>query len=230
MSKNYTQLSLEQRYQIEALLKAGLKQKSIAHQLKVHPSTISRELSRNIALAGKTSGEYLARNAQRRTNLRHYHKPKQVIFSETMKQYAIQRLTVDRWSPELISAIGRQTGECRVSHEWLYHWIWETKFSNKKAAKIHKGLYRFLRHGRRRRKRGNRRDNRGIIHNRVSIEKRPAIVKKRKRLGDIEVDLMVGKFHNGAVLVMTDRASLHTSLTKLNSKSSDEVKATIIAK
>ncbi|MFN5182850.1 MAG: helix-turn-helix domain-containing protein, partial [Bacteroidota bacterium] len=39
MSKNYKQLSLEQRYQIEALLKAGMSQKSIATQLNVHPST-----------------------------------------------------------------------------------------------------------------------------------------------------------------------------------------------
>lgn len=50
MSKNYNQLSLEQRYQIEALKKAGIKQKDIAAQIGVNPSTISWELNRNIAL------------------------------------------------------------------------------------------------------------------------------------------------------------------------------------
>jgi IS30 family transposase len=63
MSKNYTQLSLEQRYQIEALLKAGIKQKFIALQTGVHP-TICRELSRNIAKRGRTAGDYKAANAQ----------------------------------------------------------------------------------------------------------------------------------------------------------------------
>lgn len=44
MSKNYNQLSLEQRYQIEALFEAGMKQKLIAEKINVHPSTVCREL------------------------------------------------------------------------------------------------------------------------------------------------------------------------------------------
>lgn len=230
MSKNYHHLSLSQRYQIEALLKAGAKQKAIAGILGVHPSTISRELGRNIALRGQTSGLYVASNAQRKTSLRHQNKAKRVVFDDRMKQYAVTRLTEDRWSPELISAIGRQSGECTVSHEWLYHWIWEAKLRDKRADKAYKGLYKYLKHGRRRRKRGNRKDSRGIIHDRVSIEKRPAIVKKRKRLGDIEVDLMIGKNHKSALLVMTDRACLYTRLVKLTGKSSLEVKAAILSK
>ena len=54
MSKNYTQLSLVQRYQIEAYFKAGMKQKMIAEALGVHPSTICRELRRNPARRGYT--------------------------------------------------------------------------------------------------------------------------------------------------------------------------------
>ncbi len=54
MSKNYTHLSLVQRYQIEVLLLAGCKQKQIAVQLNVHCSTISRELKRNTGLAVST--------------------------------------------------------------------------------------------------------------------------------------------------------------------------------
>ena len=43
----YKQLNLEKRYKISALIKAGLKQKEIAFEIGVHPSTISRELRRN---------------------------------------------------------------------------------------------------------------------------------------------------------------------------------------
>ena len=44
---NYKQLTLEKRYQISALIKAGLNQKEIASEIGVHPSTISREFRRN---------------------------------------------------------------------------------------------------------------------------------------------------------------------------------------
>ena len=45
----YKQLTLEKRYHISALIKAGLNQKSIALEIGVHPSTISREFRRNFA-------------------------------------------------------------------------------------------------------------------------------------------------------------------------------------
>jgi IS30 family transposase len=94
----------------------------------------------------------------------------------------------------------------------------------------YKKIYAHLKHGKRRRKRGNRKDSRGIIHNRVSIEKRAKIVQKRSRPGDIEVDFMLGKNHKGALLVMTDRATLHTSLQELEHRQSNEVSKAIIKK
>jgi len=230
MSKNYNQLGFEQRYQIEAFLKAGMKQKFIAEYLGVHPSTISRELTRNIAKRGKTSGEYVAANAQRKTDQRHQLKPKKMKFSFEMKDQAVKWLSVEKWSPELISVIGNRTGKCPISHEWLYQWIWRCKHGNKKSEKRYKRICQHLKHGKRRRKRGSRKDSRGIIHHRVSIDQRPDIVKKRIRPGDIEVDFMMGKNHKGALLVMTDRATLHTSLHKLKNRQSGTVSKTIIKK
>jgi IS30 family transposase len=230
MSKNYTQLSLVQRYQIEALLQLGMKQKKIAEAIKVNPSTISRELARNTAKRGRTAGEYVADNAQRKTELRHHNKPKVVKFSTQMKEHVVNWLSVEKWSPEIISVEGHKTGKCPMSIESLYQWIWQCKHGNKATDKPYKKMYTHLKHGRRRRKRGNRKDSRGIIHNRVSIEKRPKIVQKRSRPGDIEVDFMMGKNHKGALLVMTDRATLHTSLQKLEHRQSNEVSKAIIKK
>lgn len=99
MSKNYTHLSLIQRYQIEAYIKVGMKQKMIAQELGVSPSTICRELSRNTAKRGKTSGTYVASNAQRRTEQRHDVKPKLVKFTPEMKRQAVEWLTEKKWSP-----------------------------------------------------------------------------------------------------------------------------------
>ncbi len=223
MSKNYTHLSLEQRYKIEAFLRVGMKQKFIADQIGVCASTICRELKRNVARRGITGGRYVASNAQRKTDLRHEQKSKHIKFTDLAKQTVVSQLTQDRWSPEIISVMGNKSGNCPVSHETIYKWIWQCKHINKKSTKAYKNLHRYLRHGKRRRKRGSRKDSRGIILNRISIEKRPSIVEKRQRLGDIEIDLMMGKNHKGALLVATDRVSLFTRLTKLNGKSSKEV-------
>jgi IS30 family transposase len=228
MTKNYTQLSLVQRYQIQSFLKTGMKQKLIAQQIGVHPSTISRELRRNIAKRGQTSGEYLAENAQRKTERRHYYKPKKTKFTEPMMKKAVRWLSIEKWSPELISVEGNRTGSCPISTEWLYQWIWKCKHGNSGEDKPYKRLYMFLKHGKRRKKRGSRKDNRGIIHGRVSIEMRPKIVQQRIRPGDIEVDFMIGKNRKGAILVMTDRATLHTNLCKLENRFSQTVSRAII--
>lgn len=230
MTKNYTQLSLVQRYQIQAFIKAEKKQKWIAEQLGVNPSTISREIRRNTAQRGRTAGSYIATNAQRRTDQRHHLKPKFVKFNLAMKKQAVQWLSKEKWSPELISIKGKETGKCPMSIEWLYQWIWQSKHGNKRTDKSYKRIYLYLKHGKRRRKRGNRRDARGIIPNRVPIEKRPKIVSKRNRPGDIEVDFMMGKNHKGALLVMTDRATLHTRLHKLSNRRSETVSKAIIKK
>ena len=223
MSKNYEQLKPEQRYQIEALLKSGLNQKEIALILNVHPSTISRELNRNTSKRGKGALVYRAKNAQRRTDIRHAQKPKQERFNSQMKAMTREMMQWEKYSPELIEVEGKKQLGDFVSHETIYKWIWHCKQSNRKEDKNDKKLYQHLAHGRRRRKRGLRHDSRGIIPNRVSIEQRPKIVERRNRIGDIEVDLMMGKDHKGALLVMTDRSTLCTQLKLLPSKESKEV-------
>jgi len=228
MSKNFTHLSIDQRYQIEALLKTEATKKEIANIVHVHPSTITRELKRNVGLRGKGAGVYRTANAQRKTNLRHQEKPKRAIFTKPMKDWIADRLKEDRWSPELISHLGKKTGECPLSHEWIYQWIWECKHTNRKDGQEYKQLYSYLKHGKRRRKRGNRKDRRGIIPNRTSIEQRPQIIDKRERLGDIEIDLMMGKSHKGSLLVITDRVSLFTRIRKMHSKNADQMAEAIV--
>ena len=123
MSKNYNQLSLELRYQIEALYKSGIKQKLLAQQIGVHASTVCRELKRNIAWRGQTAGSYKAKNAQRKTSLRHKIKPKCVVFTDSMKSKVALQLRSKKWSPGLINNSGKSNGISIVSHEQIYQWI-----------------------------------------------------------------------------------------------------------
>lgn len=228
MQRNYHHLSKYQRYQIEALLGAGKTQKDIANSLNVHASTISRELRRNSLRPVGKPCYYKADKADHRCQTRHKEKPKQILFTSEMKQWASKCMREDRWSPELICVMGRREGTCVVSHEWIYQWIWSCKRSNSRENRSYKYLYEYLKHGKRHRKRGNKKGCRSKISGRIPIEERPVIVNKRERPGDVEVDLMVGKNHKGMLLVITDRATLYTQLTKLASKNAEGVAKAII--
>ena len=46
--RSYTQLTQEQRYQIYTFLKTGFSPSTIAFEIDVHKSTVSREIKRNL--------------------------------------------------------------------------------------------------------------------------------------------------------------------------------------
>jgi len=226
--QKFKHLSLAQRYQIEVLLKTGLSQTEISNQIGVHRSTVCRELKRSIPKRGQGYGVYSASNSQRKTNIRHKIKFKHAVFDEELKISARHLLKKEKYSPELISAYWKKKGKKGVSHETIYQWIWNAKHSKHRKFKGDQMLYQELKHGKRRRKRGRYKDSRGTIKNRIPISERPAIVDKRLRIGDIEVDLMIGKDHKSALLVMTDRASLLTALQKVESKDAKVVSEAMI--
>jgi IS30 family transposase len=223
MSKKYKQLSSGQRYQIEALLAAGTSKKEIASIIGTDRSTIHREIKRNTGSRGLGANIYRAKIAVRKTCDRHTVKNKRLKFSTGMKLYCEHQLKELKYSPELISVVGNKEFPGFVSHETIYKWIWQCKAGNRFKDRRYKRLYLTLRHGSRRRKRGRKRDMRGIIANRVSIEKRPKVVAYRKRIGDLEVDLMLGKNHKSALLVTLDRATLRVKMKKILSKSPRDV-------
>jgi IS30 family transposase len=224
--QKYKQLDLQDRHKINALLKAGHSQTKIAEIIGVHKSTISRELSRNVPTRGRYANEYRPQAAQRKTDKRHRDKPKRIRFTEDLKQDATRWLKEEKLSPELISGRWAVRGIDGVSHEAIYQWIWRGKHQKDPATKE---LYTHLKHGRRRRRRGNYHDSRGILTGRVSIEERHEIVAERTRLGDLEADFMIGKAHKSALLVITDRATLLTRLKKVPSRGADHTEAAIEA-
>ena len=68
--KHYTQLTQEQRYQIDDYRQAGWNQSETAEQLRVDKSTISREIRRNRGQRG-----YRAQLAQRHCLARQAERP-----------------------------------------------------------------------------------------------------------------------------------------------------------
>ena len=228
MEKIYHQLTREQRYKLESYLEAGKNQSQISLLLGFHRSTISREIARNVAKRGVGAKIYNADNAQKKTDIRHHLKQKQTKFSLPLKEQMLEWMNVKKYSPELVSKQWKIDGIEGVSHECIYDFIWSCKHSQKRINKRFKDSYKLLKNRKRRRKRGNYKESRGLIPNRVSIEKRPAIVEKKQRFGDIEVDLIMGKRHKSALLVTIDRATLLTTINKLNGKNSDVITQKII--
>ena len=216
--RKFKQITQEERIRIEVLLQQGSSYSKIACLLKRSVSTISREIRRNSSVAGKRPVYYCARIADKKAIKRHRLKRKRIYFDERMKRFINKWLVTERLSPELIAVKGRQQREHFVSHEWIYQWIWHMKFSMCQADRKWQGLYKYLKHGRRYRKRGHVHTKRGNIINRVWIDQRPPIVGTRSRLGDAEADIILGKNRQPGLLVVLDRKSRKTWLRKLKTK------------
>ena len=149
------------------------------------------------------------------------------MLTPDLKQAIFDKMT-DKWSMELISERWKLEGKAIVSHKTIYKWIWEFKHTNRIKNKPFKTLYQELKHGKRRQKRGNIKDIREAILNRKHISERPAVIEQRKIIGDLEADLMLGKDHKSALLVLTDRTTLINMIDKLQGKTSLKVTQKII--
>jgi IS30 family transposase len=216
----YKHLTQEQRYHIGAYKAAGLSQKAIAQKVEVHPATISRELKRN---AGKRSGIYFAGGAHAMAVQRQQAKSKAANLKLTAECILlVKHYLKQEFSPEQIAATLHLEHGITISHVPLYSYIHHDRLQGG-------ALYTHLRHrGKRRAKYGSRRKNR--IPNRVSIDQRPAIVEARERIGDFEIDTIIGKGRRGAIVTMVDRASLYVQISLPVSKRSQIVSNEIIRK
>ena len=217
----HSKLTRKQRYQLSTLREAGTSQKKIAEILKVHRSTIWRELKRNTPTSGKYKGKYKPDIAQKKTHQRQIDRFREIKFTAELKEQVKRLMMSPRWSPEQIARHWKDKQIDGVSKECIYKWLWACKKGNKKGDSAYKKLYLYLRHARRRTKRGAYKGNRSQIKHREPIDKRPQIIEERTRFGDFEVDLMIGKKTGPPLLVLVDRTTLLTKLIKLPNKNAD---------
>ena len=212
----YPHLTQDERYQIQALRRAGLSMRATAVQLARAPSTISRELQR----AGATQ-DYDAAAAQ----------------ALALKRQGLCRnartIPLDSW-PKLESylrlyfspqqAAGRLAlqGVSAPCPETIYQYILRDKAQGGDLAS-------YLRCQKARRKRyGSGRQRRGVLKNRVGIEQRPSVVDRRTRLGDWEGDTVIGRGHSGVLVTLVERKSRYTLACALGCREADLVREAII--
>jgi IS30 family transposase len=195
------------------MLKKGCTLKEIADLIGKDKSVISREINRNKDLR---SGEYRHDLAQKKYIGRLVGKPKAILLTTEVMDYVKEYLKED-YSPEQIVGMAKKDGKACVSHERIYQHVWKDK-------KQGGNLYLHLRtQGKRYRDRGSSKDRRGIITGRVDIAKRPPEVEDRDRLGDLEIDTIIGRNHQGAIITINDRASGMLKMIKVKSREADLV-------
>lgn len=210
---NMSQITLEQRYEISALHKVGKTQEFIGNLLGFHKSSISRELKRN---CDKRSGEYKALLAEKKWGQRHKDKLKKIHFTEGVKTTVDHYIRKGFSSEQVSGRCRRDNIEC-VSPETIYLHIWQDKKSGG-------NLFTYLRRrGRRNKKRGNQLAGRGLIKDRIGIEKRPPEVKFKDLFGDLEADTIIGKNHKGALVTINDRASGMLKMKRNHTREAVEV-------
>ena len=199
---SYRQLTQEQRYQIGASLRIGMKKSEIAREVKVHKSTISREIGRN----GSGRWGYNSSRAVALARERHRRKRKRRIDEATWVR--VEKLLTLEWSPEQISKRLRVEGLPTLSHETIYRHIYQ----NKQEGGF---LYTYLRRRHRYRKRIHKYCSRKGWDTRRPISERPTIVETRSRLGDWEADTIIGGQRRGAILSLVERRSRLCLLQKV---------------
>jgi len=215
--KGYKQLNKIQRYQIESLMKAEMLQKDMAVIIGISASALSRELSRNTGKRG-----YRPQQANIKAVNRRKKATKAIKMTPEICALIEEKIRLD-FSPEQVSGWLRTEKDIKISHERIYQHVW--------TDKRHGGeLYKHLRHSnKKRKKKYGAKDKRGQIRNRVSIDERPEIVEQKVRIGDWEIDTVIGKNHQGALVTIVDRVSKFTLIKKVDSKHAEVVtQATIM--
>ena len=208
----YKQLTLEERYIIYSLKKEGFSQSAIAKNLRRDRTTIWREVKRNSGCKN-----YRPKQAHEKAIVRRKSSHKHIKFTGRLKEL-VEGYLCQEWSPEQICNHITLEHDLTISTERIYQHIWSDKANGGT-------LYKHLRQNRKKRRKryGSGKNNRGHIKNRTCIEDRPSIVDKRSRVGDWEIDTLIGKNHQGALLSMVERKSRLTLLVNVGSKDASKV-------
>ena len=215
--KHYSQLSQEERYFFSILKARGIPIPKIAKELDRAPSTLYRELKRNIR---PTTGYYQAfiaesySTARRRRSRRGSHFPKECW-------ELIIKLLDQEWSPEQISRYLQKNHLFSISFQSIYRMI--------RKDRRHGGtLFKFLRiMPKQRRKRYRSDDSRGVLRGKRLISERPAIINERLEPGHWEADTVMGNDKHQCILTLVERMTGEARLAKLPNRTASYACAAI---
>ncbi len=205
-------LTLSERYKISFLIEEKKSLTEISKRLGRDRSVIYREIKRN-----SCNGVYCPEKAEilacERQALGHRH----YKFTGEIRDLVIDLLRFDL-SPEQVSNSLKKNYQVSISTQRIYDFIGEDRADGGT-------LYTHLRHGlKKNRTKYGTQDYRGKMRNRVSIDERPSVVDEQSRVGDFELDTIVGKAHKMALVTVVDRKSLYTLIDKVETRDATSVR------
>mgnify|MGYP003278630445 CR=1 FL=1 len=178
-------ITYSERIKIETFCELGLSNIQMADRLNRSPATIFYELSRcqpYQAKLAQADAEYKRTRCGRKTKL-----------SNELKQIILNHLRLS-WSPEVIAH------ELKLATKSIYNWL--------SQGKIEFPLNKLPEHGLRQRRKLDQRSkyNQSLGQ---SIEQRPSVINQRNRIGDFEMDTVVGPRGRSKAVLLTllDRKS-----------------------
>lgn len=207
-------LSVDEREEISRGLVAGLSLRAIAASLGRAPSTVSREIRRNL---GRDS--YRANQADHAAWSRAL-RPKacKLALHRELAEHVAKKLQL-HWSPEQIAGWLKRTYPLdpsrQVSHETIYRTLYiQSRGALKKELLAH---LRRTRGMRRSRHHTQKTPDHGRIKDTVSISERPASVEDRAVPGHWEGDLVFGS-SNSQIATLVERQTRYVMLVKVGGK------------
>jgi len=218
-TKEYSHLSLEEREEIAIGLEKGLKQYEIGFMLNRSPSTISREIKRNISVVQYKG--YRANIAQGKAERRKtYSRKRQRIPQKKLRRFICKQIR-NGYSPEIAAFEASQKNKrWKTNYETIYQWIYEER----------NDLIPFLtRSHKKRRKRGSAKQKRcPKVPNRTMIEQRPDYINLRSRIGHWETDTVISRQSKAAIMVLVERKKRYVIIKKLTAKTALNMRKAIV--
>ena len=172
----YRQITSHERYVIAALRRQRLSLSAIARHVGRSPSTISREIRRNLS----TQGRYSPPKADSYAVARRRRSRRNSQFSAEDWEIVEQLIGLD-WSPQQVSGWLARHGVLSISHETIYLRVWRDKRGGG-------SLWTHMRQSsKKRRKRNGSHDSRGRLAGKRHISERPAEAEGRRTIGHWEM-------------------------------------------
>lgn len=220
---HYQQLTIEEREKIQSGLWEGWSLRDIAQTLGRDPSTVSRELHRNIAGEPR---RYFPRLAQKRAEARIQERGRRErLKNPNIREYVIQKLKEEDYSPEQIAGtLPHAYPEYSISPEAIYQFIYAQYQRGGWGSCIGIDLRMFLkrRHKVRKPKFVPFKEEKGTIKNRIFIDERPREVDARIQRGHWEGDSMVSRKSLVGLNTLVERTTGIVFISKIQNTTAAE--------
>lgn len=224
----FKHLTIEEREKIQSMMWEKKSIREIAKAIGRSPSSISREVNKNVPL----HRSYRPRLAQERAEVKRTSRGRKLrLKSQFIRRYVIKKLR-EGLSPEQISGrLTKDHSDLSISHEAIYQYIYNQvhREGRGELKRHHHDLRKYLkRRHKRRQKKGMRKSQRIWRPKGISIDERPKEVETRVVLGHWETDSMVSKKSRVGLNTLVERKTGLVFITRIVDGTSETTKDAVI--